>query len=111
MVGGGRLRSCWDDEISHAMNMRAGEAIVSSAPKPMNILPIREVWSQVVLSLLLAITGAAGGGGAAGASAEEGIAGARAGWRAACHARSTPFRVSAVTPRIRAAGWGMATLS
>ena len=32
--------------------MRAAEAIVSSAPKPMKIFPIREVWSQVELSLL-----------------------------------------------------------
>ena len=38
------------------MNMRAAEAIVSSAPKPMKIFPIREVWSQAELSLLLAAT-------------------------------------------------------
>ena len=37
------------------MNMRAAEAMVSSAPKPMKIFPIREVWSQVELSWLLAI--------------------------------------------------------
>ena len=36
------------------MNMRAAEAIVSSAPKPMKIFPISEVLSQV-LSLLLAV--------------------------------------------------------
>ena len=36
------------------MNMRAAEAIVSSAPKPMKIFPISEVWSQVELSLLAA---------------------------------------------------------
>jgi hypothetical protein len=34
----------------HAMNMRAAEAMVSSAPKPMKIFPISEVWSQVELS-------------------------------------------------------------
>ena len=34
----------------HAMNMRAAEAIVSSAPNAMKIFPISEVWSQVVLS-------------------------------------------------------------
>ena len=28
---------------AHAMNMRAAEAIVSSAPKPMKIFPISEV--------------------------------------------------------------------
>ena len=49
------------------MNMRAAEAIVSSAPKPMKIFPIRVVWSQTEGSLLFAITGATG---AAGASAE-----------------------------------------
>src|ERR1019366_1836614 len=46
---------------AYAMNMRAAEAMVSSAPKPMKIFPIREVWSQVELSLLLAAkTGATG---------------------------------------------------
>ena len=30
----------------YAMNMRAAEAMVSSAPKPMKIFPISEVWSQ-----------------------------------------------------------------
>jgi len=34
-------------ETRQAMNMRAAEAIVKSAPKPIKILPIREVWSQV----------------------------------------------------------------
>ena len=29
--------------VGYAMNMRAAEAMVSSAPKPMKILPIREV--------------------------------------------------------------------
>jgi hypothetical protein len=29
--------------VPYAMNMRAAEAIVSSAPKPMKIFPIREV--------------------------------------------------------------------
>ena len=42
------------------MNMRAAEAIVSSAPKPMKIFPISEVWSQVELSSLLAVAGEAG---------------------------------------------------
>ena len=49
------------------MNIRAADAIVSSAPKPMKIFPIREVWSQVELSLLLlAVTGAAGAEAASG---------------------------------------------
>jgi hypothetical protein len=30
-------------DYPYAMNMRAAEAIVSSAPKPMKIFPIREV--------------------------------------------------------------------
>src|SRR3981189_650553 len=47
-------------EMPYAMNMRAAEAMVSSAPKAMKILPIKEVWSQVELSSPLAITGAAG---------------------------------------------------
>ena len=65
---------------TYAMNMRAAEAIVSSAPKPMKIFPIREVWSQVELSLLLlAITGAVAA--ATGASAEA-IARVGAGWAA-----------------------------
>src|ERR1700681_4050415 len=63
----------------YAMNMRAAEAIVSSAPKPIKIFPIREVWSQVELSLLLAaVTGAAGGGGGPGV-----------GRAVSCSARST----------------------
>ena len=48
------------------MNMRAAEAIVSSAPKPMKIFPISEVWSQVELSLLLARAGDGRGGAAGG---------------------------------------------
>ena len=44
----------------YAMNIRAADAIVSRAPKAMKIFPIREVWSQVELSSLLAITGADG---------------------------------------------------
>src|ERR1700709_1558659 len=55
---------------AYAMNMRAAEAIVSSAPKPMKIFPIREVWSQVELSLLLLAAAGAAGCGAAGTSAE-----------------------------------------
>ena len=50
------------------MNMRAAEAIVSSAPKPMKILPISEVWSQA--ELLVALAAAAGG-----ASARRGLGG------------------------------------
>ena len=50
--------SCASD--GYAMNMRAAEAIVNSAPKPMKIFPIREVWSQVELSLLLAAGGRGG---------------------------------------------------
>ena len=37
------------------MNMRAADAIVSSAPKAMKILPISEVWSQAEESLLDAL--------------------------------------------------------
>ena len=68
------------------MNMRAAEAIVSSAPKPMKIFPIREVWSQVELSLLLAAV--PGDVGAAGASAEA-IARVGPGRALSCSARST----------------------
>src|SRR5216683_4498652 len=71
---------------TQAMNMRAAEAIVSSAPKLMKIFPIREVWSQVELSVLLAaVTGVAG---AAGASAAA-IARVGAGRAVSCSARST----------------------
>ena len=45
----GRGRGC-DGPAGYAMNMRAADAIVSSAPKAMNILPISEVWSQVEVS-------------------------------------------------------------
>src|ERR1700744_5864869 len=61
----------------HAMNTRAADAIVSSAPKPIKILPISEVWSQVELSLLARTTG--GGGVSAGVSAEATAVGAAAG--------------------------------
>ena len=72
----------------YAMNMRAAEAIVSNAPKPMNIFPTREVRSQVEpsLLLLLAITGAAG---AVGRSAEAVARGGAGGGLAWCSARST----------------------
>ena len=55
----------------YAMNMRAAEAIVSSAPKPMKIFPISEVWSQVELSLL-ATAGAAGSPARSAASCPQG---------------------------------------
>ena len=68
------------------MNMRAAEAIVRSAPKPMKILPISEVWSQV-LSLLLASAAGHHGrcGGGHGRSAEAmaiGAAGGLPSWSA-----------------------------
>jgi hypothetical protein len=43
-----------------AMNIRAAEASVRRAPKPMKILPISEVWSQVELPLVDATTTAGG---------------------------------------------------
>ena len=46
------------------MNMRAAEAIVSSAPKPMKIFPISEVWSQAEGSVFAAGATAAAGGSA-----------------------------------------------
>src|SRR5665647_163489 len=93
------------------MNIRAAEAMVSRAPKPMKIFPISEVWSQAVLSLLLAATGAAG---AAGASAEANARGAAGAvlWRSA---RSTSLSWSAATTwpsdRASAAGGASAGLS
>lgn len=63
------------------MNMRTAEAIVSSAPKPMKIFPISEVWSQVA-SLLLTMAGA--GRASAEASARVGADGLLS-----CNARST----------------------
>ena len=55
------------------MNMRAAEAIVSSAPKPMKIFPISEVWSQIELSFVIvdAATGAGGGLAVVGAAGAE----------------------------------------
>ena len=73
------------------MNMRAAEAIVSSAPNPMKIFPISEVLSQV-LSLLLAALPAITGAPAevTGGSAEATASGtAAAGGLASCSARST----------------------
>ena len=51
------------NETDQVMNMRAAEAIVSSAPKPMNIFPISEVWSQIELSPVIvdAVIGAGDG--------------------------------------------------
>ena len=73
------------------MNIRAAEAIVSSAPKPMKIFPIKEVSSQGEFALLLAITGAVA---ATGGSAEAiaAVAGA-----VSCRARSTSLSWSAAT--------------
>ena len=53
----------------HAMNMRAAEAIVSSAPKPMKIFPISEVWSQAERSAVRRPSATAGAGGSAEATA------------------------------------------
>ena len=47
-------------EADQAMNIRAAEAIVNSAPKAMKIFPISEVSSQVELSLLTAAAAAGG---------------------------------------------------
>ena len=49
-----------DPGVVYAINMRAAEAMVSSAPKPMKILPISEAWSQLEGSLLPATMGGAG---------------------------------------------------
>jgi hypothetical protein len=46
--------------VCQVMNMRAAEAIIRSAPTPMKIFPIREVWSQAVLSLVIVAAGAGG---------------------------------------------------
>ena len=55
-----------------AMNMRAAEAIVSSAPKPIKIFPISEVSSHTECSPLAAITGAERAAGASGVAAGGG---------------------------------------
>ena len=77
-----RLRSFpADGGNRYAMNMRAAEAIVSSAPKPMKIFPISEVWSQVEFALLLAASPARRRSDAA-ARPRPSRAGRSAGWRA-----------------------------
>ena len=50
-----------------AMNMRAAEASVSKVPKPIKILPISEVLSQVELAVLPALAATTTGGLAGGA--------------------------------------------
>ena len=73
--------------------MRAAEAIVSSAPKPMKILPISEVWSQA-LSLLLAAAAARALRRSRGRLGEAMAIGA-AGALPSCSARSTSLSWSA----------------
>ena len=48
------------------MNMRAAEAMVSRAPNPMKIFPIREVSFQVDFSVLAVAAGGGAGGAAVG---------------------------------------------
>src|SRR6266852_5041366 len=88
------------------MNMRAAEATVSSAPKPMKIFPISEVWSQVELSPPLATTGAARATGASAAA----VAWAGAAGVLSCSARSTSLSWSAETTWVSAVGCASAGL-
>ena len=73
-------------DLVYAMNMRAAEAIVSNAPKPMKIFPISEVSSEVELSSLLAATS---GAGVAGASAAAIVMTGAGGGALSCSVRST----------------------
>lgn len=64
-------------ENRQAMNMRAAEATVSSAPKPTKIFPASDVSSQTECSLVLAVAVRGGGGSApAEATAAAGTGGA-----------------------------------
>ena len=56
----GRAPAPW--WAAYAMNIRAAEAIVSSAPKAMKIFPISEVSSQVEVSLAAAFAATAATG-------------------------------------------------
>ena len=75
----------------YVMNMRAAEAMVSSAPNPMNIFPIREVCSQAEPPLVTA--GVDTGDAATSAAAIDSVAagGMLAGGELGCSARSTSF--------------------
>src|SRR5215211_1771834 len=75
----------------YAMNMRAAEATVSSAPKAMKIFPISEVSSQVELSLL------AGAAAAALTTLFDAIATVCEGVAASCKLRSTSLSLSGAT--------------
>src|ERR1700742_2800069 len=58
----GSLSGQWPKPLARlqAMNMRAAEAIVSSAPNPMKTFPIREVWPQTDVSPVIVAAGGAG---------------------------------------------------
>src|SRR5436190_50257 len=66
--------------VTYDRNIRAAEAIVSSAPKPMKIFPMMEVWSQAELvALVPAATDGTG---------EAALATVAAGAGLSCRARS-----------------------
>jgi hypothetical protein len=68
-------------EVTYDRNIRAAEAIVSSAPKPMKIFPMMEVWSQAEVLALVS--------GASDAIGEAALATVAAGAGLSCRARST----------------------
>ena len=71
----------WSEGVIYDRNIRAAEAIVSSAPKPMKIFPMMEVWSQAELLALVS--------GASDATGEVALATVAADAGLSCRARST----------------------
>ena len=86
-----QLASPGKQKAAYVINMRAAEAIVSSAPNPMNIFPISDVWSQAEPPFETARDDA-GGVAISAAAIARGAAGATlAGGELGCSARSRSF--------------------
>ena len=92
------------------MNIRAADAIVSSAPKPMKIFPIRDVWSQVELSLVI-VTAAVAGGVLAGAAVGLAASVPAVVGLPSCSVLSTSLSWSAATMKVRPSAVALAELS
>lgn len=91
--------------VAQAMNMRAADAIVSSAPNAMKIFPIRDVWSHAEGSLPEASVGAVDGVGLVTARATVRLDGV------SCKARSTSLSWSEATTASSGAAWASVGLS
>ena len=97
--------------LAYAINIRAADAIVSNAPKPMKIFPISEVWSQVEVSWLVVAIFRGAGRLFGARRPRPSFLGLPAGSLLSASARSTSLSWSAATTWVSTADWASAEMS